>query len=232
MVSMFELIFNYFCANSDPIITPVIAASAPISIGGKKYPIITCIRNIIDQITNGRSMANKSFVGSFISKGINIVNILNYFNFFLIFVIIIFIYRFMRIKSFRLFEAARGVKLENNFDGVWELYEDIKSIEYILEEGGYEVIYKFLFKERKNGRYYNYLDENNVKRFIGDNNTHIGKFIGINIEVAYPKDRVIRNAGGQIRLTPEEIERIGNDSQRYSLKHPLHLLVWVTKESM
>ena len=127
-----------------------------------------------------------------------------------------------KIKSFKLFEAARGVKLENNFDGVWELYDDIKSIEYILEEGGYDVIYKFLFKERKNDRYYNFLDENNVRRFMQDN-THIGKFIGINIEVAYPKDRVVSNDGGQIRLTPEQIERIGNDSQRYSLLLGEHL---------
>lgn len=128
-----------------------------------------------------------------------------------------------KIKSFKLFEAARGVKLENNFDGVWELYDDIKSIEYILEEGGYDVIYKFLFKERKNDRYYNFLDENNVRRFIEDNNnTHIGKFIGINIEVAYPKDQVMMY-GSQIRLNPEQIERIGNDSQRYSLLLGEHL---------
>ena len=127
-----------------------------------------------------------------------------------------------RISSFRLFEAARGVKLENNFDGMLELYDDIKSIEYILEEGGYDVIYKFLFKERKNDRYYNFLDENNVRRFMQDN-THIGKFIGINIEVAYLKDQVVSNAGGQIRLTPEQIERIGNDSERYSLLLGEHL---------
>lgn len=136
-----------------------------------------------------------------------------------------------KISSFRLFEAARGVKLENNFDGMLELYDDIKSIEYILEEGGYDVIYKFLFKERKNDRYYkipisiyyNNLDDNNVRRFMQDNNTHIGKFIGINIEVAYPKDQVVSNAGGQIRLTPEQIERIGNDSERYRLLLGEHL---------
>ena len=130
-----------------------------------------------------------------------------------------------RVKSFRLFEGkwiARGVKLENNFDGMLELYDDIKSIEYILEEMGYDVIYKFLFKERKNDRYYNYLDENNVRSFMQDNNTHIGKFIGINIEVAYPKDQVMMY-GSQIRLNPEQIERIGNDSQRYSLLLGDHL---------
>jgi hypothetical protein len=136
-----------------------------------------------------------------------------------------------RIKTWSLFEennylirreTARGVKLENNFDGVWELYEDIKSIEYILEEGGYDVIYKFLFKERKNDKYYNFLDENNVRRFMQDNNTHIGKFIGINIEVAYPKDQVMMY-GSQIRLNPEQIERIGNDSERYRLLLGEHL---------
>lgn len=121
-----------------------------------------------------------------------------------------------KIKSFRLFEASiKGVRLEDNIEGMWELFDDIKSIEYIVEEGGYNILYKFLFKERKNDRYYNYLDENNVRSFMQDNNSHIGKFIGINIEVAYPKDVVIVNAGGQIRLTPEQKEKLGSDCERY-----------------
>jgi hypothetical protein len=47
------------------------------------------------------------------------------------------------------------------------------------------------------------------------NNSHLGKFISINIEVAYPKDQVIVNAGGQIFLTTEQIDKIGTDTIRY-----------------
>ena len=42
-----------------------------------------------------------------------------------------------------------------------------------------------------------------------------GKFIGFTIEVAHPKDAVIVNDGGQIRLTPEQIEKLGSDTKRY-----------------
>lgn len=70
-------LFDYCLANHDPITTPVIAARAPVSIGGKKCPIINCITNIADHSPTGRSMRSKSFVEYFISKKINIVNILN-----------------------------------------------------------------------------------------------------------------------------------------------------------
>ena len=122
-----------------------------------------------------------------------------------------------KIKSFKLFEAAMGVKLENNFDGMWELFDDIKSIEYIVEEGGYNIIYNFLFKERKNDTHYLRLHEEGVRNAI-EGNIHrysLGKFIGINIEVVYPKDQVIVNAGGQIRLTPEQKEKLSSDCERY-----------------
>ena len=119
-----------------------------------------------------------------------------------------------KIKSFGLFEAAMGVKLENNFDGMWELFDDIKSIEYIVEECGYDILYKFLFKERKYDAYFKTLSDSGVKSMI-ENNIPLGKFISINIEVAYPKDQVIVNAGGQIRLTPEQIEKLGSDTKRY-----------------
>ena len=121
----------------------------------------------------------------------------------------------VRIKSFKLFESApRGVRLEDNIEGMWELYEDIKSIEYIVEEAGYNIIYNFMFKDRKYGAYLSTLTSSSVL-FRIENNIPIGKFISINIEVAYPKDQVIVNSGGQIRLTPEQIEKIGVDCERY-----------------
>ena len=50
-----------------------------------------------------------------------------------------------KIKSFKLFESApRGVRLEDNIEGMWELFDDIKSIEYIVEEAGYNIIYNLL----------------------------------------------------------------------------------------
>jgi hypothetical protein len=120
-----------------------------------------------------------------------------------------------KIKSFKLFESApRGVRLEDNIEGMWELYEDIKSIEYIVEEAGYNIIYNFMFKDRKYDAYLRSLTSSSVL-FLIENNIPIGKFISINIEVAYPKDQVIVNAGGQIRLTPEQIEKIGVDCERY-----------------
>ena len=121
----------------------------------------------------------------------------------------------MKIKSFKLFESAhRGVRLEDNIEGMWELFDDIKSIEYIVEEAGYNIIYNFMFKDRKYGAYLSTLTSSSVL-FRIENNIPIGKFISINIEVAYPKDQVIVNAGGQIRLTPEQIEKIGVDCERY-----------------
>jgi len=36
-----------------------------------------------------------------------------------------------KIKSFKLFEAVKGLRLEDDIEGMWELFEDIKSIEYI-----------------------------------------------------------------------------------------------------
>ena len=121
----------------------------------------------------------------------------------------------VRIKSFKLFESApKGIRLEDNIEGMWELFEDIKSIEYILEDAGYNIIYNFMFKERKYDAYLRTLTSSSVL-FLIENNIPIGKFISINIEVAYPKDQVIVNAGGQIRLTPEQIEKIGVDCERY-----------------
>ena len=119
------------------------------------------------------------------------------------------------IKSFKLFESApRGIRLEDNIEGMWELFEDIKSIEYIVEEAGYNIIYNFMFKERKYDTYFTTLSDSGVRSKI-ENNIPLGKFISINIEVAHPKDQVIVNAGGQIRLTPEQIEKIGVDCERY-----------------
>ena len=56
-----------------------------------------------------------------------------------------------------------------------------------------------------------------------ENNIHLGKFISINIEVAYPKDQVIVNAGGQILLTPGQIEKLGADTERYCSLLKSHL---------
>jgi hypothetical protein len=114
----------------------------------------------------------------------------------------------------KLFEAVKGLKLEDDIDGMWELFEDIKSIEYIVEEAGYRIIYNFMFKERKHDRYFSTFTEESLRSMI-QNNRPLGKFISINIEVAYPKDQVIVNADGQIRLTPEQIEKIGTDTIRY-----------------
>jgi hypothetical protein len=119
-----------------------------------------------------------------------------------------------RIKSFGMFEAVMGVKLENNFDGMWELFDDIKSIEYIIEEAGYRILYNFMFKARKHDRHFSTFTEGTLRSMI-ENNAHLGKFISINIEVAYPKDQVMVNAGGQILLTPGQIEKIGSDTERY-----------------
>ena len=127
-----------------------------------------------------------------------------------------------KIKSFVLFEAVKGVRLEDDIEGMWELFDDIKSIEYIVEEGGYDILYKFLFKERKYDAYLKTLSDSGVKSMI-ENNIPLGKFISINIEVAHPKDEVIVNAGGQIRLTPEQIEKIGADTERYCSLLKSHL---------
>lgn len=127
------------------------------------------------------------------------------------------------IKSFKLFESApRGIRLEDNIEGMWELYDDIKSIEYIVEDAGYNIIYNFMFKERKYDTYFTTLSDSGVRNKI-ENNIPLGKFISINIEVAYPKDQVIVNAGGQIRLTPEQIEKIGVDCERYCNLLKAHL---------
>lgn len=125
-----------------------------------------------------------------------------------------------KIKSFKLFEAVKGLKLEDDIEGMWELFEDIKSIEYIVEESGYNIIYNFLFKERKYDTYFKTLS--GVRSMI-ENNIPLGKFISINIEVAYPKDQVIVNAGGQIFLTPDQIEKIGSDTERYCSLLKSHL---------
>ena len=128
-----------------------------------------------------------------------------------------------KIKSFVLFEAAvKGVRLEDNIEGMWELFDDIKSIEYIVEECGYDILYNFLFKERKYDTYFTTLSDSGVRSKI-ENNIPLGKFISINIEVAHPKDEVIVNAGGQIRLTPEQIEKLGSDTKRYCSLLKSHL---------
>lgn len=46
----------------------------------------------------------------------------------------------MRIKSFRLFES--GERLERRIKEIRDVYEDAKSIEYILEDGGYDFNWK------------------------------------------------------------------------------------------
>jgi hypothetical protein len=114
----------------------------------------------------------------------------------------------------KLFEAVKGLKLEDDIDGMWELFEDIKSIEYIVEEAGYRILYNFMFKARKHDRYFSTFTEGSLRSMI-EYNLPLGKFISINIEVAYPKDQVIVNAGGQIFLTTEQIDKIGTDTIRY-----------------
>ena len=127
-----------------------------------------------------------------------------------------------KIKSFKLFESVKGVRLEDDIEGMWELFDDIKSIEYIVEECGYDILYNFLFKERKYDTYFTTLSDSGVRSMI-ENNIPLGKFISINIEVAYPKDQVIVNAGGQIFLTPDQIEKIGSDTERYCSLLKSHL---------
>jgi hypothetical protein len=119
-----------------------------------------------------------------------------------------------RIKSFELFENVKGLKLEDDIEGMWELFEDIKSIEYIVEEAGYNIYYNFMFKARKHDRYFSTFTEGSLRSMI-EHNLPLGKFISINIEVAYPKDRVKVYAGGQIFLTTGQIEKIGADTIRY-----------------
>jgi hypothetical protein len=127
-----------------------------------------------------------------------------------------------KIKSFKLFEAVKGLRLEDDIEGMWELFEDIKSIEYIVEEAGYRILYNFMFKERKYDRHFSTFTEGSLRSMI-EHNLPLGKFISINIEVAYPKNQVMVNAGGQIFLTPEQIEKLGADTIRYSSLLKEHL---------
>lgn len=119
-----------------------------------------------------------------------------------------------KIKSFKLFEAGEV----DPYAQMWEIFEDIKSIEYIVEEAGYRILYEFLFKGKTKPGYREKINkvlfESSVRSMM-ENNIPLGEFCGFRIEVAYPKDQVMVNAGGQIFLTPEQIEKLGIDTERY-----------------
>lgn len=67
----------------------------------------------------------------------------------------------MRIKSFRLFESNE--RLERRIKEIRDVYEDAKSIEYILEDGGYDFNWKI------DTQYQSYRIEGDISDLIRSN---------------------------------------------------------------
>ena len=67
----------------------------------------------------------------------------------------------MRIKSFRLFES--NDRLEKRIKEISDVYEDAKSIEYILEDGGYDFNWKI------DTQYQSYRIEGDISDLIRSN---------------------------------------------------------------
>ena len=74
----------------------------------------------------------------------------------------------MRIKSFRLFESNE--RLERRIEEIRDVYEDAKSIEYILEDGGYDFNWKI------DTEYRSYLIEGDISDLIRSNSFTSGVF--------------------------------------------------------
>ena len=74
----------------------------------------------------------------------------------------------MRIKSFRLFES--NDRLERRIKEISDVYEDAKSIEYILEDGGYDFNWKI------DTEYQSYRIEGDISDLIRSNSFTSGVF--------------------------------------------------------
>ena len=74
----------------------------------------------------------------------------------------------MRIKSFRLFESNE--RLERSIKEIRDVYEDAKSIEYILEDGGYDFNWKI------DTEYGSYLIDGDISDLIRSNSFTSGVF--------------------------------------------------------
>ena len=74
----------------------------------------------------------------------------------------------MRIKSFRLFESNE--RLERRIKEISDVYEDAKSIEYILEDDGYDFNWKI------DTEYGSYLIEGDISDLIRSNSFTSGVF--------------------------------------------------------
>ena len=74
----------------------------------------------------------------------------------------------MRIKSFRLFESNE--RLERRIKEISDVYEDAKSIEYILEDDGYDFNWKI------DTEYQSYLIEGDISDLIRSNSFTSGVF--------------------------------------------------------
>lgn len=74
----------------------------------------------------------------------------------------------MRIKSFRLFESNE--RLERRIEEIRDVYEDAKSIEYILEDGGYDFNWKI------DTEYQSYRIEGDISDLIRINSFTSGVF--------------------------------------------------------
>ena len=74
----------------------------------------------------------------------------------------------MRIKTFRLFESNE--RLERRIKEIRDVYEDAKSIEYILEDGGYDFNWKI------DTEYRSYLIEGDISDLIRSNSFTSGVF--------------------------------------------------------
>lgn len=73
-----------------------------------------------------------------------------------------------RISSFRLFES--GERLESRIKEIRDIYEDAKSIEYILEDGGYDFNWKI------DTQYQSYPIEGDISDLIRSNSFTSGVF--------------------------------------------------------
>lgn len=74
----------------------------------------------------------------------------------------------MRIKTFRLFES--NDRLERRIKEISDVYEDAKSIEYILEDGVYDFNWKI------DTQYQSYLIEGDISDLIRSNSFSAGVF--------------------------------------------------------
>ena len=74
----------------------------------------------------------------------------------------------MRIKTFRLFESNE--RLERRIKEISDVYEDAKSIEYILEDDGYDFNWKI------DTEYGSYLIEGDISDLIRSNSFSSGVF--------------------------------------------------------